>query len=107
MSTEQTNNLIERIIILQQLYFQDTIIQSQYNDIEYWESISDGLHVSNHTKPNTADDNKNNNDATRTNQHRNKDNILSSISTINNQGYDVIELGEMKDNNKTKQYIFF
>ena len=35
MSTEQTNNLIERIIILQQLYFQDTIIQSQYNDIEY------------------------------------------------------------------------
>ena len=77
MSTEQTNNLIERIIILQQLYFQDTIIQSQYNDIEFWESISDGLHVSKHTKPNTADDNKNNNDATRTNQHRNKDNILS------------------------------
>ena len=102
MSTEQTNNLIERIIILQQLYFQDTIIQSQYNDIEYWESISDGLHVSNHTELNTADDDKNNNDATRTNQHRNKDNILSSISTINNQGYDVIELGEMNDNTNNK-----
>ena len=45
LTNAQLNDLVERIVILQQLYFQDTEIQCKYDNVEYWESISDGLHV--------------------------------------------------------------
>lgn len=83
MTVAQINNLIERIIILQQLYFQDQAVQSKYNNIEFWESISDGLHVNK--------ENHGSNNSPRSNLYKNsKCDIKSSIPNINNQGYDVI-----------------
>lgn len=93
LTNAQLKDLVERIVILQQLYFQDTEIQCKYDNVEYWESISDGLHVTKSIKSNSA---------LGSNLYVSKNaDIASSIATINNKGYDVISFNSPKTENNS------
>eukprot|EP00943_MAST-04B_sp_MAST-4B-sp1_P005983 g5983.t1 len=87
MTSNELENLIERFIILQGLYFQDLDIYHKYDDKEYWENISDGLHVMEGTKSNKIDLTSNN---------ENND-MKTFIKSISNQGYTIITENNKKE----------